>query len=137
MFAGCPIIWSSKLMTETCLSTTEAEYVSLSMALRETITLMQIMEESKQQGFIATDAIPRIHCKAFEDNSGALEIAKLPKMRPRTKHINIKFHHFREYVQNKLIQLFKISTEDQCADLFTKNLGKELFIKFRKTICGW
>jgi hypothetical protein len=40
-----------------------------------------------------------VHCKVFEDNEGAIEIAKVPKMRPRTKHLNIKYHHFREEVR--------------------------------------
>jgi len=45
-------------------------------------------------------ATPKIHCKVFEDNEGAIEIANVPKMRPRTKHLNIKYHHFCE-VQGK------------------------------------
>jgi hypothetical protein len=47
---------------------------------------------------------PRVFCKAFKDNSGALELAHLPKMRPQTKHINIKYHHFREHVRLGLIE---------------------------------
>jgi hypothetical protein len=37
------------------------------------------------------NATPKIHCKVFEDNAGAIEIANVPKMRPRTKHLNIKY----------------------------------------------
>ena len=33
-YAGCPIYWCSKLHTEICLSTTEAEYVALSTEMR-------------------------------------------------------------------------------------------------------
>ena len=39
---------------------------------------------------------PNVHCKLFEDNNGALELAKAPRYRPRTKHIAVKYHHFRE-----------------------------------------
>ena len=53
---------------------------------------------------------PSIFCKAFEDNSGTLELAKSPKMRPHTKHINLAYHHFREHVRLRIIQLFSIST---------------------------
>jgi len=78
-----------------------------------------------------------LHCKAFEDNSGALELAKTPKMRPRTKHINIKYHHFREHVRTGLISIHKVASENQLADIFTKPLSSSLFIKLRKTLLGW
>ena len=58
-------------------------------------------------------------------------------MRPLTKHINLVYHHFREYVRKRIIQLFPISTVDQLADIYTKPLAKNLFIKFRKQIMGW
>ena len=46
-----------------------------------------------------------IHCKAFEDNSGALKMGKVPKMRPRTKHLYNVYHHFREKIQNNEVTL--------------------------------
>jgi hypothetical protein len=61
------------------------------------------MEETKKQGIPVLNATPRIHCKVFEDNAGAIEIANVPKMRPRTKHLNIKYHHFREEVKKGTI----------------------------------
>ena len=45
MFAGCPISWCSKLQTEIALSTTEAEYIALSQAMREVIPFMTLLEE--------------------------------------------------------------------------------------------
>ena len=44
-FMGCPILWVSKLQTEIALSTTEAEYIALSQAMRDVIPLMTIIEE--------------------------------------------------------------------------------------------
>ena len=73
----------------------------------------------------------------FEDNSGALELVRLPKMQPRTKHINVKFHHFREYVTNSIISIHAVTTQQQLADIFTKPLGVELLTRFRKAILGW
>ena len=40
---------------------------------------------------------PNMKCKVFEDNNGAIELAKAPNIRPRTKHIALKYHHFREH----------------------------------------
>jgi hypothetical protein len=137
LYAGCPILWTSRLQSETALSTTEAEYLSLSSALRETIPLMKLVKEFKKELLLPMATTPVVHCKAFEDNSGAVELAKVPKMRPRTKHINVKYHHFRKYVSDGLIKVLQVATEDQLADILTKNLNAKLFVKFRRLISGW
>ena len=138
-FAKCPIIWASKLQTEYSLSSTESEYIALSTTLREVIPLMGLLEEFKKFGILKDNYIPKIQCKAFEDNSGAFELAKSPKIRPRTKHINVKYHHFRSFVsgQNPKIEIYQIKTEDQLVDIFTKPLSFDLLSKFVKLICGW
>jgi hypothetical protein len=137
MYAGCPIIWASQLQPEIAQSVTESEYISLSQALRQTIPLMRLVKEIKEKLDLPMDTVPKVQCKLFEDNSGADKLANVPKMRPRTKHINAKYHHFRQYVANKTIQVLKVSTNDQLADILTKNLPRDLFLKFRKLMCGW
>jgi hypothetical protein len=134
LYADCPIAWSSKLQTNIALSSCEAEYIALSESLRDTIPLMDLVTEFAEHGFKILSSAPRVYCKAFEDNSGALELARLPKIRPRTKHINIKYHHFREHVRLGLIKIFPISTENQLADIFTKPLAQNLFLKLRKAL---
>jgi hypothetical protein len=136
-YAGCPIIWASKLQTQTALSTTEAEYVALSTALRELIPLMELVKEVRHHGIDVDYIPPVVHCKVFEDNSGAIEMARLPKIRPRTKHINNTYHHFREYVDRGEITILSIPTEDQPADLLTKPLPLEAFLKHRRFLLGW
>ena len=81
-FAGAPITWVSKMQTITELSTMEAEYIALSTSLREVIPLMGILKEAREQGLQVQYIPPKIHSTVFEDNSGALELACLPKMRP-------------------------------------------------------
>jgi len=78
-----------------------------------------------------------VYSKLFEDNSATLEIAKVPKMHPRTKHINIKYHHFCEHVKAGLVKVLPIDTKYQVADIFTKPLSKELFYKFRELLMKW
>ena len=133
---GCPIIWHSKLQTQVALSTTEAEYIALSQSLRDTIPIINLLRELKEHGFTDTDPVPKIHCKVFEDNSGALELAKAPKMRPRTKHIALKYHHFRSFVGN-IISIHYIETTEQVADIFTKALNDNQFCKLRLYLNGW
>ena len=91
-YAGCPIVWQSKLQTEVAQSTTEAEYIALSTALCDVTSLMYLLEEAMAQGIPNVATIAQVHCRVFEDNSGALELARVPKMWPRTKHLN----HFHE-----------------------------------------
>ena len=76
-------------------------------------------------------------CKVFEDNNGAIELAKAPKIRPRTKHIALKYHHFREHVRKGLIEINPIDTLEQVADIFTKALPFPIFNYLRKNMMGW
>jgi hypothetical protein len=136
-YAGCPLVWGSKLQTEIALSTTESEYIALSTSLREVIPLMELIKELEGVGFAINIERPRVYCEAFEDNEGALEMARSPKMRPRTKHINIKYHHFRDAVKRGDIVINAIDTGEQQADIFTKPLDEKSFVYLRSLIMGW
>ena len=94
LYYGCPLIWKSQLQTEIALSSTESEYSGLSYALRKAIPLMALLEEFKEHGSPVDKTKASVHCKVFEDNSGAIEIATNHKWRPRTKHLNCRLHHF-------------------------------------------
>jgi hypothetical protein len=78
-----------------------------------------------------------LYCTVFEDNNGALEMASTPKIRPQTKHINIKYHHFREAVHQGIIRIEHIDTTQLQADIITKPLMERIFIYLRKLIMGW
>ena len=136
-FAGAPITWASKMQTITVMSTTEAEYITLSTRLREVIPLMGMLREAREHGLTIDYLPPKVHCTVFEDNSGALELARLPKIRPRSKHINQSYHHFREHVERQEVSIQSTPTEDQMADILTKPLPEPSFTRHRKTIMGW
>ena len=59
------------------------------------------------------------------------------KFSPRTKHIAIKYRHFREHVKNKTIRVVAIDTKEQIADIFTKPLEKAAFEHLRYKLMGW
>jgi hypothetical protein len=138
-YTSCPVLWASKLQTKLALSTTEAEYVCLSQSLRDTILLMNLLvAEVRDKLDKDVLSVPAVHCTLFEANSEALELARTPKMRPRTKHhINIKYHHFRDHVRRKLISIEQVATEDQVADIFTKPLPVVAFLLHRKSLQRW
>ncbi len=102
------LITYHKLQSQVELSTTEAEYIAMSHALRDIIPIMGLLQEMRERGFKVLCTEPYVYCKVFEDNSGALELARLPKLRPRTKHINVCYHHFREHVRKGLIKIPRI-----------------------------
>ena len=62
-----------------------------------------------------------MYCKAFEDNPGAIDLAK---------HITIAFHGFREYVHKELINIQQVSTNDQCANAWNKPLPQNVLLKY-------
>ena len=136
-YAGCPLVWKSQLQSEIALSSTEAEVTGLSYSLREVIPIMELLKEMQRHGFPVVDTKGEIHCKCFEDNSGAVEIASNPKYRPRTKHLNVKIHHFRDCVDRKEISIHPIKSEDQPADYLTKPVNESTLVRLRRFIMGW
>ena len=95
------------------------------------------MKELAAYGFDLGSTTPKVHCEVFEDNTGAIEIASVPKIRPRTKHINLKYFHFRDYVDGGEIAISKIASEDQRADILTKPLNQVILNRHRGFIMGW
>ena len=98
---------------------------------------MGLLTEAQAHGVRIEGLPPKVHCTVFEDNSGALELARLPKIRPRTKHINQSYHHFREHVERKDILIEATPTEQQIADILTKPLAEPLYVQHRRAIMGW
>jgi hypothetical protein len=125
----------SKLQTKIALSTTEAEYIALSQAIRELLPMRELFQEVGSVLQLKC-AIPTIlHSTVFEDNNGALALATSPKISPRTKHIAVKYHHYRSKIGvDKGIVIQRVDTTEQKADVFTKGLGSTQFDYLRKLI---
>ena len=135
-YDGCPIVWASKLRSQVALSTTEAEYISLSMSFRDILPIMFLRDKMRDKGFQVICTAPHVYCKVFEDNSGALELARLPKLRPCTKHINVCYHHFLELVRSRKVKIIPIGTKEQTADTLTKALPHNTFFQHCQSMCG-
>jgi hypothetical protein len=95
------------------LSTTKAKYIAMSQALRDVILVMNLLQKMREKNFKVVCIEPYVYCKVFEDNTGALELERLPKLCPRTKYINVCFHHFCEHVCKGLIKIFPIDTKQK------------------------
>ena len=136
MYAGCPIFWRSSLQTEIALSTAEAEYIALSSALREVLPLMTMMEEINKVFKLHINT-PKFVCTVHEDNQSCIKMATGTKFTPRTKHIALKYHHFKTHVKSGRVDIKYKPTHEQLADLLTKPLPNEAFFTLRYMLCGW
>ena len=124
--AGAAVSWVSKLQTVVALSTTEAEYMAATQACKEAIWIQRLLEELgyKQQ------KIP-----VFCDSQSALHIARNPAFHSRTKHIGVQYHFVREVVEDGSVDLQKIHTKENLADVLTKPINTDKFVWSRSS-CG-
>jgi hypothetical protein len=136
-YNNCPILWKSQMATDIAMSSTESEYTGASCALRDAIPIMELLKEMQQMKMPIPSCKAKIHCKLYEDNSGALEILRKTKYRPRTKHLMVKLHHFRDYVTRGEISIHPIRTHDQQADYLTKPVNETTLTKLRGLVQGW
>lgn len=70
----------------------------------------------------------------FIDNKSSINLANNPILHGMSKHIEVKFHFLREQVNKEALQIVHCSIELQLADIFTKPLKVDIFIKLRSMI---
>ena len=114
-----PIVWVSKIQTYIDLLTTESKFIILNQSMRDLIPLRQIMLEVSDV-FGIKYYLCNSYTTNFGDNKGAIELAEEPKYRPLTKHIFIKWHHFREHIKRVTSKIVYIEKNEKQADIMTK-----------------
>ncbi|XP_047163693.1 uncharacterized mitochondrial protein AtMg00810-like [Vigna umbellata] len=125
-FDGAPISWSSTKEPVVALSSCEAEYIAACEATCQAAWLDSLMKELKIEG--------RGKVKLLVDNKSAIDLTKHPTSHGRSKHIETRFHFIREQVSKKKLEVVFCRSEDQIADILTKALKGERFLKLRKQI---
>ena len=117
MLLGAPVSWGSKKQSSVSLSTREAEYIALSLAIQEGKwihrLLCEIMVAADQEG-------PELMIR--EDNQSCIKMTKNPVNHGRAKHIDIKYHHIRDEVKRGEVKLEYCETTVMLADIMTKGL---------------
>jgi len=123
-----PIYWETFVANTTIpLSTAESEYVAAHVAGKEVMSTNNLLTEMNH---------PQQTTPIYEDNQACITIALQEASKHKTKHILTKVHYIRDLVQKKIVDIIYISTHLQLADIFTKALGKTLFLKHRDVILG-
>ncbi|GJS33623.1 hypothetical protein Tco_0532005 [Tanacetum coccineum] len=105
------ISWQCKKQTIMATSTTEAEYVATANCCGQ---VLWIQNQMLDYGFNF------MNTKIYIDNESTICIVKNPVFHSKTKHIEIRHHFIRDAYEKKLIQVLKIHTDDNVADLLTK-----------------
>ena len=123
MLNGAAICWTSKNQTTVVLSSTEAEYMALTQAVKESIWLQALLHNLRagKHG----EELKTINI----DNQSAIALARNPQFHARTKQIGIQYHFVREHVEKQTIVLTYYSTGEMTADIFTKVLAQPSFVK--------
>ena len=110
---GAAISWSSKVLPTVALSTTEAEYMAATNAVREALWLAKFTDVFKltKEPFLI-----------YGDNQGALKLSKNPIEGARSKHIDVQWHFSRQRVNLGQIRFRFCPTDSMLADCLTKPL---------------
>jgi hypothetical protein len=116
---GVPLVWRSKQQKSVALSSSEAEFVAASEAVKEIIFVLQVLESMNIQ--VKTPVVVRV------DNMGAIFMTENSSSGTRTRHIDTRWHFVRELVEGKVVEIVFVKSAENKADGFTKNLSGELF----------
>jgi hypothetical protein len=120
--ANCPVFWQSKLQSDVATSTMEAEYNTMSMAMRDILPLKNLLKEIMGKIGIDGNAMAKFRTILWEDNLGALQLGRLEpgRMIPRSKHYGVKYHWFRMNLKPNDIEMSPVSSQFQRSDMMTK-----------------
>ncbi len=136
-WAGFPLLCKSKLISVICLSTSEAEYASLSSMLRELIPVRLVIKEVMAELDIGdhTSLTTTIH----QDNDATRLLATRQHITNRTKHFLVRWHHFWGFLNENqdTVYVIRCDTKQMIADYLTKGLPKEAFEYLRRKAQGW
>jgi hypothetical protein len=116
---GVPICWKSKTQRSVTLSSSEAEFVALSEAAKEIKFIVQVLHSIGIS--VKIPIIVRV------DNVGAIFMAENVTTTARTKHVDIRYHFVREFVEDGFIRIIFVRTAENIADMFTKNVSGPIY----------
>nr|KYP33371.1 Retrovirus-related Pol polyprotein from transposon TNT 1-94 [Cajanus cajan] len=127
LLCSAAVSWSSKKQPIVSLSTIEAEFISAASCACQAIWLKRVLEKLCGMQNQATTVI---YC----DSRSAIELSKNPVMHGRSKHIDVRFHFLRNLTKTGTVKMMHCGTQEQIADILTKPLKLDTFLKLRKSL---
>ncbi len=70
----------------------------------------------------------------MEDNNSCIKIAQNDEFHQRTKHIDVKYHFIREALEKGIVEIKRVDSKENIADIFTKPLARVQFEKLRNLL---
>ncbi|RVW94742.1 Retrovirus-related Pol polyprotein from transposon RE2 [Vitis vinifera] len=119
---GNLVTWKSKKQNVVARSSAEAEFRGMALGLCEALWLRLLLQDL---GYLSRQPI-RLFC----DNKTACDIAHNPVQHDRTKHVEVDRFFIKEKLDDKIVELPKIRSEDQLANILTKAVSSQVFSKF-------
>jgi hypothetical protein len=116
---GVAILWKSKAQKSVTLSSAEAEFVALSEAAKEIKFVVMILE--------SLDIRVKLPIVVRVDNVGAIFMSENVSTSSRTRHVDIRYHYVREFVEDGFIKIIFVKSEENLSDGFTKNITGTLY----------
>jgi len=126
LLSSCVVSWSSKKQPIMTLSTTEAEFVVATMCACQALWIKRILKELGHSNGGCT----QVKC----DNSSIIKLSKNLVMHGRSKHIDARYHFLRNLTREGTIALVHCGSQDQVANLMTKPLKLDAFLKLRELL---
>ena len=117
--SGNLVTWRSKKQNVVARSSAEAEFRVVAHGICEIMWIRRLLEELKMTG----SSPMKLYC----DNKAAISVAHNPVLHDRTKHVEVDKHFIKEKIDNGLVCMTYIPTEEQVIDVFTKGLQKRQF----------
>ena len=125
MFGGTAAVASSTTQNCVTLSTSEPEDVVMAQGAKTILFTRAVL------AFLQPQLVGRI-INLFEVNQGAIAMAENPISGERTKHIDVRYNFIRELVKHKVIAIKYMESRNQHADMLTKAIGAERFVRHRR-----
>ena len=109
------------------MSSMEAELIALCAAALAAVFIRNILKGFRK---------PQESTVIYEDNNAAAVVAQSAVIQRRARHIDLRYFKVRELVASKQVRIERVNSADNCADVFTKNVGPLILYKHLPMLLG-
>ena len=122
----------SRRQTNVAQSSAEAEFIAKAPCCQNSNYVRRVINSAGIPGVKF-----RLASGLWSDNQSSIAIASNPVFHQRTKHIAIKYQYVNECVTNGTIVINFVRSKDNTADVFTKPVGRLIFLRHYDMMMGW